>query len=123
MKNLYIYTLDKYGNIEKEVWEDVKVTREDKKIVTKRSAAYRLSHGNYKYEKDLEVVRCITRGFPVSLVERTEYFSFNLENITLEVLELLKAPFLEHYSKQQEDLRKQIDDLENLKLKYKNLEI
>lgn len=56
MKNLYIFTMKNNGDLKKEVWEDIKITRDKGLIVIKRDAEYRISHGRYKYKNNLDKV-------------------------------------------------------------------
>lgn len=111
-KNLYIHTIYKNGKYNLEVWEDVKVTRDTKRIVTKRNADYRLSHGNYKHSEMLEMINVSRYDIDITTRKKiptsVEYITFNDGDIDNKI----KSQMIEIFI----DIRlKQIEELENKK--------
>lgn len=108
MKILYIYQMSKYGKLNKVVWEDIKITRDEGKIVDKRNATYNLSHGIYKYKENIDkVIECGDLW--------VEYISFDLKEITPEIKALLIEPFITKYKNEQKKLQEKINMWENMK--------
>ena len=105
MKSLYIYTMDRDGKLNREVWEDVKITRDKGFIVTKRDSEYRLSHGSYKDKDFLNIVRQYSSC-------STEYISFEVSEITQEIKEQMIEPFIDEY---EEEVKVYQDKIRKLK--------
>jgi hypothetical protein len=108
VKNLYIYTFYENGIFDKKILEDVKITRGEGKIVTKRDSEYKLSHGNYKYKDNLnKVIR-------VSTIT-SEYISLEDLEITQQLKEILIQPFIDELQEKKEIIQKRIEQLEKFK--------
>ena len=119
MKNLYIHTLNDSGNIHIKIWNDVKITRDKGLIVTKRDADFNISHGNYRYNIDLNKIKTISEGYMSSLkTVRTEYITFEEIKLTDDVKKQMREPFIEKYNNEINELKKQILELEENKHKF-----
>ena len=107
MKNLYIYTMNNNGELSKEVWEDIKITRDKGLIVAKKDAEYRLSHGSYKDKCNLDkVIRYSAYN--------TQYISLNVSEITKEIKQQLIKPFIDEYIRDIQKWKQRVGELEKL---------
>ena len=107
MKSLYIYTMDRNGKLDREIWKDVKVTRDEGLIVTKKDSKYNLSHSNYKDKKNLDKVVRYT-------VYTSQYISFEVSEITKEIKQQLAQPFIDGYKEDIQKWKQKVNELEKL---------
>jgi len=122
-KNLYIHKIYKSGAYTKEIWEDVKVTRDKGQIVEKRSADYNLRMGVYKLKDMLDEINPIFIGYPESELSYVEMISFEEDTLNQENLVEICMLFIRELSINREKLANEMKKLDDKIYLFENLKI
>lgn len=122
-KNLYIHTIDKDGKYKKEIWKDVKVTRDKGQIVRKREANYYLSMGRYKKKEMLDIINPCCLGYPVCKLSYVEMISFDKEILDKDDIIKICSFFIDDLNKDKIKLENEISEIDNKIHLFKNFNV
>lgn len=122
-KNLYIHTIDKDGNYTKEIWEDVKTTRDKGQIVEKRGADYNLKMGVYKNKEMLDAINPQKRGYPKSELSYVEFISFDKDILNQDDVSEMCMFFIDELNTHKIELENEITKLDERIDLFENLKV
>lgn len=122
-KNLYVHKIYKDGNYTKEIWEDVKTTRDKGQIVEKRGADYNLKMGVYKNKEMLDVIHPIKTGYPKSELSYVEFISFDKDILNQDDVSEMCMFFIDELNIHKIELENEIKKLDDKMFLFENLKI
>lgn len=122
-KNLYIHKIYKDCNYTKEIWEDVKITRDEGRIVKKRGADYNLKMGVYKNKEMLDVIRPIKTGYPKSELSYVEFITFDKDILSQDDISEMCMFFIDELNINKIELENEIMKLDDKIDLFENLKV